>query len=181
MKKKILLVLALIAILAVTTGPAAAKATKTEFSYTLFVCSIGPTEKEWFTGEPPDGPVYHWRGQASFGYFSSNDLEWWNGTVPGLSHGDVKYATFTGNVHGTFVKQFDNEFVTGTFEGTWGGKFTNGLLAFSAHAHGTGDLAGMKYSVDLVQLTDALPDDPCPGGGGTAYAASAVLLELPDN
>ena len=170
-------VIAVIAILVLATGSAAAKATKTEFSYTLFTCYLETPEKEWFTGDPPEGPVYHWRGQGSFGYFVSTGppVDWWEGTVTGVSSGDVKFATFTGNVHGTFEKVFDNDIVTGTFAGTWVGDFTGGVLSFSAVGHGTGDLDGMKYFVDLVQL-DEIPDpDPC-GGEGSAYAASAVLL-----
>ena len=80
----------------------------------------------------------------------------------------------------TNVKQFDNE-MNGTFEGIWVGKFTDGVLAFKAVARGTGDLARLKYFMDLVQLfEDDIPDgDPCPGDAAGVYAADAVLLELP--
>ena len=182
--RTIIFAVALIAILIVATGSAAAKATKTDFSYTLFTCTLDTPDEEWWTGGTPDDPaVYHWRGQNSFGFCVSTDenVPWFNGTVPGRSSADVKLPSFTGNVHGTFTKHFDNE-KKGTFEGTWVGKFTDGVLSFKAVAHGTGDLARMKYFVDLVQVFgDDIPDgdDPCPGVAAGVYAASAVLLELP--
>lgn len=63
-------------------------------------------------------------------------------------------ATFTGNMHGTFLTVVTGDGYEGTWEGTWSGKLINGVSAFSAVAHGTGDLAGLKEMVTFAGIGD---------------------------
>ena len=173
------LALALIAILLLATGSAAAKATKIEFSYTQFTCSTGTPERMWFSGETPEGPALHWRGMPSIARLVSTDADapWWfdGAHNPAVGNADVKFPAYTGHVHGTFVLEFDNK--PGTIEGTWGGKMINGILSFTGIGHGAGGLGGTKFRVDLVQLTEIPPGDLCPERALYAYAATAELVD----
>ena len=179
MKKQLLFTLVLIAILLLATGSAAAKATKTEFSYTLYICSQDTPEKEWSSGKPPDGQVYHWKGQGSIGRFISTEegMEWWDGVVPAVSDGKIKLATSNGSMHAAFEKQFDNEFVTGTFAGSVVAHATAGVWHMWGGGHGTGDLEGWQYFADGIQLAKVPPGDPCPGGAINSYAMTAILID----
>jgi hypothetical protein len=184
MKRQLLFAVVLIASLLLATGSAAAKATRTEFSYTLFICSMDEPDKQWTTGKPPDGQVYHWRGQNNFGRFVSTEegMEWWNGTVPGRSSGDVKVDNSAGTMHGTFEKQFENG-VNGTFAGPVHAKLTDDGLwhIWGGFVRGTGDLEGVLYHADGIQLTQVPPGDPCPEDALTAYAMTAVLIDTHGN
>ena len=63
-------------------------------------------------------------------------------------------ATFTGNMHGTFVTVVTGDGYEGTWEGTWSGKLINGVSSFTAVAHGTGDLEGLKEMVSFTGIGD---------------------------
>ena len=63
-------------------------------------------------------------------------------------------ATFSGNMHGTFVTVVTGDGYEGTWEGRWSGKLVNGLSEFSAVGHGTGDLAGLKEMVTFTGIGD---------------------------
>ena len=73
-------------------------------------------------------------------------------------------ATFTGNMHGTFVTVVSGDGYEGTWEGTWSGKLINGVSSFTAVAHGTGDLEGLKEMVTFTGI-----------GGGQIYMEGRIL------
>ena len=180
MKKQLLFALVLIAALLVATGSAAAKAKKTEFLYTLYDCSEEPPDEEWFTGKPPNHLVYHFRDQRSEGIFVSADPDfaWFNGSVNGVASGHVKLATNRGRAWGTFVKHFDNEFVTGTYEGNCFASIKDGAMTFRCIGYGTGDLEGTKYIPRSTPL-DYIPlPDPCPGGSMAAHSVNAIYIDM---
>ena len=58
-------------------------------------------------------------------------------------------ATFAGTMHGTSVTVVTGNGYDGTWVGRWHGKLLGyGASTYSAVAHGTGDLAGMKMFVE---------------------------------
>ena len=58
-------------------------------------------------------------------------------------------ATFAGTMHGTSVTVVTGNGYEGTWVGRWHGKLLGyGASTYSAVAHGTGDLAGMKLFVE---------------------------------
>jgi len=63
-------------------------------------------------------------------------------------------ATFTGNMHGTFLTVVTGDGYEGSWEGTWSGKLINGVSHFTAVAHGTGDLEGLKEMITFTGIGD---------------------------
>ena len=175
----VIFALALIAILLLATGSAAAKSPRrTEFTGMFFHCAPAPTtmEREWYTGGTPGEPlVWHVRGWQPFlGRFVSGDLPLFNGTSIGSGDGDIKLDTGSGTLRGRFSKQPIGE--DGMLEGTLVGHYTNFLATMRAVGHGTGDLKGVTYFGDYVQLTE-IPTPPAGCDAFEAYAITGVLLD----
>jgi hypothetical protein len=176
--KKTLFLLALITILLLGTGSAAAKEPRTSFTYTNFICSIDTPEEKWLSGDPTDGRMYHWRDQAARGRFVSTELDWWHGTLQSSFDGVLHYANFGGVGYGLFEKQFANKTVTGTLTGVCTAKIDQGMWSLKCRGDGTGDLAGAKYFVELSQLRKIPSHDPCQAHGARAMIAFAATAEL---
>jgi hypothetical protein len=172
MKKQITFALALIAVLVLATGSAAAKATQREFTGYYFNCGPrGDPERMWTTG---DGQVLHVRGAPNFGYArSDNDL--YNAYTETVGNFDLNQVTGSGSLRATFIKYVD---VGGTWEGVGAGPFVDFLAYLSVAGHGTGELAGMKYFARFAPTVEH-PGfvDPCPGGAADVSFVTGVILD----
>ena len=177
MKKQLLFALVLIAALLLATGSATAKATRTDFTGTLYNCEgTAEPERIWETG---NGPIMHIRGATGECYFVSDDLPLFNGRCTGVVDLDLNLSTGSGRDRATFIKYPYGK--NGTLEGVAITHYTNFVGSMRGVGHGTGELAGMMYFGDYVQVVP-LPEDPPPASVGCevaeVYTMTGVLLDI---
>ena len=145
----ILVIFALIAILALGTISASARATKTDFASQEVLAPIGPPGKSWVS----DDGVVHLRDFP----------------VAGDVWGELTGYIYTGDGTGhgaAFLEVEDFDGMQGTFEGRSQWKYTNGVVSEGQFVgHGTGDFEGMKFF------------QTCFGGGGGPENCEGFILD----
>jgi hypothetical protein len=165
-KRMILIVLALIATLLLTTGSATARQRVTRFKATAYVCEMDDPFVQW-----EDGSVLHQRGVILRSQIVS-DLPRMNGVNIDLAHQELDPQTFAVKQAwgtGTIVtgEEKDGTFVPG--EGTWYTSWTakptdEGLLASRAVGYGRDGLEGQFFYWEGRQVADPEPPEGCPLG-----------------
>ena len=185
MKKQVFLALALIAILLLATGSAAARATREPFTGQFFGCALvdpQPPDREWYSGGPDGARFWHVRGMPMGGRAMSSH-PWYNADTRSRGNWDIELATLSGTGNAKFVKIVDGE--NRGWEGQITAKISNGLWTLKIVGHGTGELAGNKYFATFTPIPPPfdVPDDlviPDYCGDVTdAYDVDGEFLILP--
>jgi hypothetical protein len=168
-RRLILMVLLAVAVILLAAGPAAAKATRTEFTATEIYKGIDlDPGVDWTTGKDHE-KIWHLRGNimeltvdASDDRVDGYEIVTCNLDMK-LVDDPVVWAT--GRMWGTFKITNDD----GTWEGTWTGvRDERGYSFFKYLGKGGGDYAGLQIRVDSERLD---PDPTYP------YSWTGYLLD----
>jgi hypothetical protein len=159
--------LALITLLLLATGSAAARSTETTFEAIGYICELGPPVQEWYS----DGTVLHQRGVVARSILVSSDPRM-NGVMVDHLHQDLDLSTGDGRAWGW--GKYETEL--GTWHGVWKGVYSEFVITTQAIAHGSGGLAGQAFYWE-GQAIPVPPDDPCPGGAQQALFATGVITD----
>ncbi len=163
----VLFSLALITLLLLATGSAAARSTETPFAAIAYICELGPPVQEWYS----DGTVLHQRNAAIYSILVSSDPRM-NGVMVDYAHQDLDVITGDGRVWGR--GKYETEL--GTWHGVWKGVYSGFGITTQAMAHGSGELAGQAFYWE-GHTTPVPPGDPCPDGAQQALFATGVIMD----
>ena len=151
-------------------APALATAAKTEVTGVETICDVVPGDS-WVS----DG-ILHARGDIFTTIVQSDDVLL-DGVNTVVFNANINLATGDGTGHGTFSLALNA--VNGTWEGSFTLKFSGGLFTGRAVGHGTGDLAGQQFKVQLSQFFADLTDPtlPCPPVSGLQDSVVGHVLD----
>jgi hypothetical protein len=144
-RTSLMLVVSLVTLgLCFTSDSSQAKSIKTPVDMWEVSCLVDPG-MEWTS----DGNL-HIRGRLTQATFYDAITFEISGSDSIISNANLKLATGTGNLFGTWSAVYLPLSSSGTFDGSWTAKLTGGVSAIGkAVGQGTGDLRGMKMKLKL--------------------------------
>ena len=153
-RTKILIVVILLVAGLLITGPAEAKAKKTDVTGTTYVTPSEepPPLKRWID----DDGILHIRGSVSE-YVYEGDLV---GIGRGLVNLDLDLSTGDGHESGYSTSELTWGDLSGTFAGLFEVTYTGFVGIGHGVYHGTGDFAGMKLFQDFTVFLDLIAGPP---------------------